>query len=99
MRMLEKEFGAPRISHGGRGDDEELDEGEEDELVLGSVDAKGRLITERPLPSSCLSKALLSSPSEASQQHSAADAGQNELLASLCKRVDLMMCCILLLVD
>jgi hypothetical protein len=48
MRMLEKEFGAPRISHGGRGDDEELDEGEEDELVLGSVDAKGRLITERP---------------------------------------------------
>ncbi|PWN39167.1 hypothetical protein IE81DRAFT_43384 [Ceraceosorus guamensis] len=56
MRMLEKEFGAPKVKHA-KGqddddasdkDDDESEEEEQEELVLGSVDSRGRLITERP---------------------------------------------------
>jgi hypothetical protein len=54
MRMLEKEFGKPKITHkGSKGrsdgdDDVEAELGEDDELPLGSVTSTGRLITERP---------------------------------------------------
>lgn len=56
MRMLEKEFGKPKMSHNGGkgGEDDEDDEGDEDEigddedLPLGSVTSTGKLITERP---------------------------------------------------
>lgn len=54
IRMLEKEFGRPKIMHkssNGRGDmddDIEAEVGEDDNLPLGSVTSTGRLITERP---------------------------------------------------
>lgn len=52
IRMLEKQFGKPKISHGE--DDETLDEHDEDDSVedadlpLGAVNSRGKLVTERP---------------------------------------------------
>jgi TRAP-type C4-dicarboxylate transport system permease small subunit len=51
MRRLEREFGRPKVTHKGTKEyceevDAELDE--DDDLPLGSVSSKGRIITERP---------------------------------------------------
>lgn len=53
MRMLEKEFG-PKVSRKGKGkgegeeDGEEEEEQEPEELVMGSVDSRGKLVTPGP---------------------------------------------------